>query len=182
MIDPVVHHVLRAALAFLFLSAAAHKLGDLTQFRAAVSAYDIVPGGVAWILVGLELAAGIGLALGWSAPLPALGAAGILAIYSTAIGVNLARGRHTMDCGCGGPAGRVSLRWGLVGRNAVLIAAALALTLPLARRPLVWLDAFTITAAVLLLALVYASVETVFANRTSSERRAAGLGGEAGLG
>jgi hypothetical protein len=42
--DPVFDSTLRAALALLFLVAAAHKLRDLGRFRATLADYRVLPG------------------------------------------------------------------------------------------------------------------------------------------
>lgn len=181
--DPVGHFALRGALVLLFLAAAAHKLRDFSAFRAALAGYDIVPLAALNVVAGgvvvAESAIGIGLAAGIGAPLPALGAAFLLATYAGAIALNLRRGRRDIDCGCTGPAGRVSLSWGLLVRNAFCALAALALALPVADRGLGWLDGFTVAAAILLSVIAYASVETALANGTSQRAmRAASAAGE----
>jgi len=171
--DPIVASALRAALTLLFLSAALHKLHDWAAFGAALEGYRLVPrallAATAPALVALELGIAAGLALG----LRGAGAAGaaLLALYSLAIGVNLARGRRDIDCGCGGPAGRVRLRPALLARNAVLIGLALAVALPVGERSLVWLDAFTLVAAVGTAALLYAALETLLATRPIAAAR-----------
>jgi hypothetical protein len=51
--------------------------------------------------------------------------------YAAAIAINLLRGNTRIDCGCLGFGARVpELRWGLVGRNALLLAAVLTALLP----------------------------------------------------
>jgi hypothetical protein len=52
----------------------------------------------------------------------------------------------------------------LIARNAVLCAAALIASLPTTSRPLEWIDAVTIAAAVTCLCLVYATVDGLLAN------------------
>ncbi len=82
-------------------------------------------------------------------------AAGLLAIYTFSISINLVRGRLDIDCGCSGPAIRHTLNAWLVVRNSGLLAAAL-LTLPASNpRPLSLLDWFTTCAAVITFALLY---------------------------
>jgi uncharacterized membrane protein YphA (DoxX/SURF4 family) len=165
-IDPVVALILRCSLALLLLSAAWHKLRDVAAFVAAVAAYALVPQrwhrAVAWGLVFAEGAIGVSLAIGVGvAP---LAAAALLASYTVAIATNLARGRRDIDCGCAGPARRMPLNTGLVVRNAILIVAVGCAAIPTVARPLVWLDALTVTAAVLVLALLYGAVNTALVN------------------
>jgi hypothetical protein len=97
------------------------------------------------------------------APGPLL-AAGLLAVYTGAIAINLARGRRDIDCGCAGPALREPLSGWLLGRNGILLAAALACLVPLRPRPLVWVDALTVTGAVAALAAFYGALDRLVAN------------------
>jgi len=170
--DPAASIAVRAALALLLSFAAAHKLRDLAAFRDALRGYELLPvsavTSVAVLIPVSEAALAASLAL--------LGRGGIavaalLAVYSAAIALNLRRGRRGIDCGCSGPAGRVPLRPALLTRNALLIALALVATLPAAARPLVWIDAITVPAAVACAALLYGAVETAFANSSWDERR-----------
>jgi methylamine utilization protein MauE len=167
-VDPAVHAALRVALALLLLAAAAHKLRDLAAFRSAVEGYALLPSGwltgAAILLVGIELSIGISLILPGLGSVPAYAAAALLATYSGAIAINLQRGRRDIDCGCAGPAGRVSISRALVLRNGLLIAGALVAALPPTVRPTVWLDAVTVVASVGMLALLYVSAETALAN------------------
>ena len=94
----------------------------------------------------------------------ALAAAALLVVYAGAMLVNLWRGRRDIDCGCAGPARRQPLGAGLVARNGVLVAAALAAALPGTARSLTWLDASTIAFASGALALLYVAVEGLLAN------------------
>jgi hypothetical protein len=173
-LDPAVRLALRASLAVLLLSAAAHKLRDAAGFRAALAGYRLLPApwvaGAAVLFVGLELAVAASLVLANGARGPALAAAVLLGVYTAAIAANLLRGRRGIDCGCAGPAGRVPLGGGLVGRNAVLIGAALAAAVPAAPRAVVWLDAVTIAAASAALLLLYTAADTALANGARAGR------------
>ena len=57
---------------------------------------------------------------------------------------------------------------GLIARNAVLVAAALAAALPAAARPLHGLDAPTIAGGAAALAALYAAVDAALANAPRS--------------
>lgn len=166
--DPVAHVVLRAALALLFLAAALHKVRDPGRFRVTLAEYRLLPralvAAAAAALVAAEAGVAVALALpGRSLP-GALGAAGLLAVYGLAVAVNLARGRRDLDCGCAGPALRRPISGGLVVRNAVLAAAALATLAPVGPRPLVWLDAVTVLGATGALAALWAAAERLLAH------------------
>jgi len=166
--DPVVALVLRAAGAALFLAAVLHKLRGFADFRVALADYRLVP----WWASGIA-AAGLVLAECTTAalllsplarPFGFAAAFGLLGLYGAAIAVNLLRGRRDIDCGCFGPAHRAPLGAGLVVRNALLAALALAGLVTPAPRPLVWFDALTAGGSVLLLALLYASSNRLIAN------------------
>lgn len=182
-LDPAVHLALRVALALLFASAALHKLRDFGEFRRALAGYDLLP--ARWIaaasalLVAAETAVAAGLTVvtpAEIAPVAASAGAILLGIYAAAIGVNLHRGRRAIDCGCGGAAGRQTLRGGLVVRNAVAAAVALSLVLPVSERKFVWLDAVTIVCGAACLALLWASVDFALANRQRQEEYGLGSG------
>lgn len=164
-LDPALGLALRGGLALLLGSAAWHKLRDLGAFRAALAGYRLLPepliGVAAVLLVAAELATAGALLVSSSG---GFAAAALLALYSLAIAVNLARGRREIDCGCFGPAARQPLSTALVVRNAALVALALACALPAAPRALVWIDALTVAAAIGFGALVHGSVNALLAN------------------
>lgn len=166
--DPVVVVILRAALALLLVAAAAHKLRDRAGFRGSLEAYRLLPpvalAPAALLLPLVELAAAVLLVTPRAAPAGALVATALLGLYALAMGVNLARGRRDLDCGCMGPGARGGKIGGaLLVRNALLIAAALATLLPGAPRALVWIDFVTVPLAVLALAALYAAAERLVA-------------------
>jgi len=167
-VDPVVVVILRAALALLFVAAAAHKLRDRDGFRASLEAYRLLPAGAlapaARALPLVELATAALLVTPRAGRAGALAAASLLLLYALAMGVNLARGRRDLDCGCTGPGARGGKIGGaLLARNALLVAAALATLLPAAPRALVWVDLVTVPLALLALATLYAAAERLVA-------------------
>jgi len=164
-VDPALALALRAGLAWLLAAAAAQKLRDFGAFREALAAYRLVPeralGFAAYALVAAELAGASALV---ASPRGGFAAAALLALYSAAIALNLARGLREIDCGCFGPAKRQPLSLALVLRNTALIELALTSGLPVGSRPLVALDALTIAAGVALGALVHGAVNGLIAN------------------
>jgi Methylamine utilisation protein MauE len=162
MIDPAVGALLLGAFALLFASAALHKLRDLGAFAEAFRAYEVVPPALtrAAILVPLlELTVGVGLLAGGSRNGAASAGAALLLGYAGMIAINLARGRHELSCGCGGPNDKRPIAAWMVGRNLVL-AVLLALTLlPWAPRALGAADALTIGGGTAVAALLYMSVD-----------------------
>ncbi len=172
--DPVVLMLDRLALAALLLWAALHKLRDVRAFRAALANYALLPtaaiGAATAVVMAAELALGAALLAGGGATLSgAAGAALLLSIYTAAIAVNLRRGRRHIDCGCTGATRRQQLSGYLVLRNLAIVAAAVALaalagTAPQQPRAMTWVDAATIGAGLITLALLYTAAETLVAN------------------
>ena len=160
--DPVFDLIIRAALGVLFVVAAWHKLRDPRRFAATLGEYRLLPApfapAAAACVVLAELGAVVALLL-WPRG-GAAAAAALLAVYASAIAVNLARGRRHIDCGCAGPAARREISAWMVARNAVVAVAALAAAvLPMEARELVWLDACTIVAATALLAACWSATD-----------------------
>jgi hypothetical protein len=164
-LDPALALVLRAGLALLFAATALAKLRDLAGFAAAVAGYRLLPERLARAaalgFVAVELVLAAGLCVPALHAFASLGAAALLVVYAAAIAWNLARGRRDIDCGCGGPFGRQTLSEGLVLRNLVLAAAALASALPEAERALGWLDLVTVLAALVCGALLLAAANAL---------------------
>jgi Methylamine utilisation protein MauE len=166
-IDPAIDATLRVALGLLFLVAAGHKLRAPARFRAALADYRLLPPALVPVAAVLVVAAELGVTAALAVPAARLAglvdAAALLLVYAAAIGVNLARGRREIDCGCAGPALRRPLDGRLVGRNAVAAAAALAALAPVAPRALVWVDALTVAGGAAVLAAAWASVDRLLA-------------------
>ena len=165
-LDPAVAATLRGALTLLFLGASLHKLRDRPGFRAALAGYGLLPeptlAAFAALLVAAELAIGAGLLVPAAGQTAALAAAALLALYAGAMLAALAAGRRGIDCGCSGPAGSKPLGPSLVVRNALLVVAALVASLPVAPRPLAWVDALSIAGAIAAGACLFAATELSF--------------------
>ena len=161
-IDPVIERTLTFSFMLLFAAAASHKVRDLRAFRATLDAYRLVSSvlvaPMAALVVAVEIAIASTIWFAWQA---GLAAALLLAVYAAAIGINLARGRTDIDCGCSGTAARTTLSGWLVVRNLVLVAMALGLSLPASHetRPLVWVDGLTIAGATAALAACWLASE-----------------------
>jgi hypothetical protein len=167
-IDPVLSVVAALGTALLFAAAAAHKLSDWPRFRAAVGNYRIAPQplvpALAIAVVAIEITAAELLLLPASRPAGALLAAGLLAAYAAAIGVNLRRGRSSIDCGCMGAGSRRPIGPWIVTRNLIMAIFVLAAALPATSRPLVALDALTIGGALACLGILYAGQDALQRN------------------
>jgi hypothetical protein len=123
--------VARLTIAAIFALAAFHAMREWTVFGGIVEQYRIVPRRLALIaarvLPPLELAAGAALVLPMTSGIGAVAGLCLMALFTTAITVNLARGRVSIDCGCGGASGQ-KLSPGLVVRNLV-VASGLVIAL-----------------------------------------------------
>jgi hypothetical protein len=179
MIDPAVGALLAGAFALLFASASLHKLLDLKHFAEVFRAYEVLPAAFARLsaLVPiLELSVGAALLASPSRTGAAAAGVALLVLYAVAIGINLARGRRNLSCGCGGPNDRRPIAPWMVWRNLVL-AALLAITLlPWATRPMGAADALTIGAGTAVAALLYISLDSLLGRlmpRTAAWRTSA---------
>ena len=165
MMDPALALMLRFALAGLFVWAAVHKLRDLAGFRVTLNEYGLVPefllAPIAALLVGAEALIALGYVIPvWDQAAAAAGT-GLFMLYAAAIGINLLRGRSYIDCGCFGPSRNEPISPALVARNLLLAVVSAACLWPVADRPLVWLDAFTIGGGVLFCGAIYVSVNNL---------------------
>jgi len=161
--DPAIDLTIRAALALLFAVAATHKLRDMAAFRGTFADYRLLPDTAAWAVPVTEAAVALLLVAPATSAIGKAAAGGLLLAYAAAIGVNLSRGRRHIDCGCAGPHARRAIGPGLVARNALLAAVALAALAPAHPRPLVWVDALTVSGAVLALAALYLAADRLMA-------------------
>lgn len=126
--DPVVILAVHAAFALLFAAAARHKLRDRAAFAATLAAYRVLPAAATGAAGAGVAAVEAAIAVAWLLPgagrIAAAGTIALLVAYGAAIALNLARGRRTIDCGCGiGGAPQPISAW-LVARNACLAGAA----------------------------------------------------------
>lgn len=166
--DPVIDLMVRGALATLFASAALHKLRDVAAFREIVRAYRLAPDAAvtaAPAIAVAEIAVAMLMLLPSLRTAAGLGAVALLTLYSAAIGINLRRGRRTIDCGCGALGTRQPISEWLLVRNAVLTIAALStLHLP-APRAWLWVDWLTVAGGVLVLACAWTAAHGLWAAR-----------------
>ena len=171
--DPVLTMLPSAFFALLFGIAATHKLTSWHLFEQQVTDYRVLPR--AWVAPAAFLIPGAEalLALGWLVedlrPLVATLSVLVLVAYGGAMAWNLAHGRDTIDCGCGGTGDAQVIRPALVVRNLVLacLAAALAISAtmaPPAMRPIGWVDWVSVLAGALALLGMYLTANQILAN------------------
>ena len=143
--DLVAASAVGGCVAMILFSAAWHKFSELDIFAGALDAYQLLPSvavmSIARLFPCVEVAIALLVLIPATRPAGLVACAGLIAIYAVAIAVNLARGRHQIDCGCGGDVHLLS--WGLVLRNALLAGIAFAMSGPSVARPYEWLDAVT---------------------------------------
>ena len=127
---------LRVMLALVFLVAAVGKFGHREELEGVIANYRVLPrplaGALSYVLGPAEVLIGLALLGGvLASPFAELAAAAVLLAFAGAMGINLARGRSHIDCGCFRGTLRQTLRGALVVRNLVLaVAAALCAVLP----------------------------------------------------
>jgi hypothetical protein len=176
--DPAAAGIVVGVVALVLLGAAWHKLSEPNAFLSALAAYRIVPAGlldpIAKAVPWMEIAIAAALLVPMSRVGALFAAAVLFLMYGAAIAINLLRGRSYIDCGCGGAAHPLS--WGLVVRNAVLAAAALAVTTPTSDRAFDWLDAVTLVAGVLAFYMAYLMADELLrqASRMARAERSSG--------
>lgn len=134
----VVGWILRLGLGALFVLAGVLKLAQPTAFAIEIVNYRLLPGLAPYLAATLPaIEIGLGVAL-VAAPVAwrraaALSMAGLLALFTVAVGQVVARGIN-IDCGCfGGGSGPVT-GW-TVTRDVALLAAAVAAVALSAPRP-----------------------------------------------
>ncbi len=169
-LDPVVTHLVAAALAMLLLVGAWQKLRDQMAFRTALEAYDIVPANslsalFAWLLPCAEALAAVALVIDGTRTYGVMLAALLLCVVTAAVIINLLRGRTDLGCGCGGIEDEQTLSWALVARNGVLLGLLAVVAAEPAARTLNWLDYLTVALGACALYGLYAMVNQLLANQ-----------------
>jgi len=123
--NPAVLRVLRIALGVVVAWAALAKLSDLAAFSQQVHNFRILPiwseNLVAMTLPWVELVAALSLLLGIRSRSGALVATGLLAVFTVAVALAVARGLD-FQCGCFGTADATRVGWGKLLQNAGLLA------------------------------------------------------------
>ncbi|MHC8314901.1 MauE/DoxX family redox-associated membrane protein [Pseudomonas sp. LB3P31] len=167
-IDPIFIIASALAIAVLLASAATHKLRAPARFNQQLADYQLLPDALvrpaSRVIPLLELVIAFALLVPISRSWAALAAAGLIALYASAIGINLWRGRRDIDCGCAGPDQAQPLRPVLLLRNSVLISLALLASLAPLARDLHVFDGFVTIAASAVALLIYAAADGLLAN------------------
>ncbi len=167
-LDPILIIASALAVAVLLASAATHKLRAPGRFARQLADYQLLPGAllrpIGRVIPLLELLIAFALLVPFSRAIAAVCAAALIALYASAIGINLWRGRRDIDCGCAGPDQAQPLRPILLARNAVLVALALLASSTPIVRELGFFDGFVTVAASAVALLIYAAADGLLAN------------------
>lgn len=120
-------------LSWLFGSAALHKWRNVGHYRQLMARY-LNGAGVSGVQVRLvamvELTCVLLLLVPVTRQAGLLVAAVLLLSYAALMGLQLARGRADMKCGCAGPASDVTISPALVARNSITAVLAAGAMLP----------------------------------------------------
>jgi hypothetical protein len=167
-LDPVIVAIACSSSVAVFAGSAAAKFAAPDEFRGAVENYRIAPelmaGAIAWIVPSLELIAAAGLLFAETRAAAVALLLVLLTMFTGAIGLNLARGRREIDCGCFGPMLRQQLSGWLVVRNLVLAILVVCASGRIEVRTLMALDYATIAGAAIALIVLYAAANYLLAN------------------
>jgi hypothetical protein len=175
MLDPLITKVISVGMGLMFLVAAYHKLAEGPSFRVTILEYQLLPEFLVPPLSRLLPLSELLLGTSWllafyQQSITAIVSAILLGMYAFAIGINLMRGRHYIDCGCGFGGKNDSeqfLSGGLVMRNLVLVALALVTLLPVVDRMLGFGDYLTLAAALVATTLLFGASNQLILNRAS---------------
>ncbi len=167
LFDPVVTRTFASALAVILLVGGWQKMRDPEVFAAAVENYRLLPDGLAMptarLIPWIEILAGGMLLFPESCALGALLTAGLLAVVTAAVAINLMRGNRAIDCGCGSLSSQ-PLSWGLVLRNGVLLLLTLPASQQGSGRSLFVGDYLTLVGGVLALVGLYVCTNQLLSN------------------
>ena len=178
VLDPTFGYLICIGIALLFATAGWHKLRSLEAFAEVFAAYRVLPGGwgrrAAWLIPCLELATAGALPWEMTRRWALTAAIGLLTAYAAGLGLNLARGRRELDCGCGTIGSRRSIAGWMVWRNLALALISAIAALPWAWRPLNGSDALTIVGGLAAIAALYVAVDQLLGEISPKSLRMTG--------
>jgi uncharacterized membrane protein YphA (DoxX/SURF4 family) len=162
--------IARLTLGIIFVQSSVAKWRDMASFGAILRDYGVLPRGLvglfAWAVPIGEVITGLLLI----APIPAIAgsALGLLLLIAvtSAVLVNLRRGRTEIECGCGGATGQ-RLSYGLVWRNLVLVAGLILASTRFLPMKFDFVSGSTLLLATGLFVLLYFAVNQLLVNAQS---------------
>ena len=114
----------RVCVGLVFVLAAVQKAQAWKLLPGVIANYRLLPRFAvpvaAALLPPVELVLGLLLLSALAMPFAQVSAMVLLGLFAAAMAVNIHRGRSFIDCGCGRPLLKQSLRWSLVARNGAL--------------------------------------------------------------
>jgi uncharacterized membrane protein len=167
--DPVIPVTCSLILSYVFVVASLHKWQNIEEFRTTLTNYQIVPDNLLNVFIftipAVELLSGIALLIPVSSRLAALSAAVLLLMYMFAIGINLIKGRRSIDCGCGGTEQKQAISEWLLLRNGVLLFLAYCITASVQAREFIWFDWIVVFLATIIGCLFYNIINQLLVNK-----------------
>jgi uncharacterized membrane protein YphA (DoxX/SURF4 family) len=161
-------------LSYLFVVGGWQKLADTAYFQQVITDYQVVPASwspwVARALPIVEICAGLALLIPMLQRSALAAVALLLAGYTVAMALNIARGRRDLDCGCAGPGQEQTVGGWLLGRNLVLISLALLSGPALQQLSLGWSGWSLVLIGATALALFYHVFNQLVANNNLLRR------------
>jgi len=159
MIDPALQLTAVVLLSLVFGVAAISKMAAWSELPGVVQNYQLLPVALvpvaSALLPPVELLVAIGLLLRATRAPAAIVAMLLLLVFAVAIGINVKRGRTSIDCGCFRSALKQPISWWLVLRNTVLGAFAVLCMVDTNSRALAAADYVTILCGGATLFLIY---------------------------
>ena len=172
MIDPAIVWLTSIAVAAVLAHGGQHKLRARPVFAATLRDYQLLPDAlvtpVSMLIPVLELLAAAALLLPQFRLQGAALAGSLLLLYTLAMGINIARGRRYIDCGCAGPAQRQPISTWLIVRNVLLMALLIPNAVGVSLRTVVWVDYVTIGLGAAALVILYGVGNGLAANQPRS--------------
>ena len=168
-IDPVISLIFSLVLSYIFVVAAVHKWQGFAEFQETLGNYRVLPAFLvkpfAFALPLLEFAAGVALLIPLTSKLAGAMAGILLLVYILAMLINLAQGRRSIDCGCGGSDQKQNISEWLVLRNTVLVLFAWCVMHNSPIRELGWFDWLVAFLATIVISLIYNILNQLLVNR-----------------
>jgi hypothetical protein len=168
VLDPIYSHIVALLVTFVFAHAATHKVMEYTRHVGIVADYQVMPAQfvplLAPLIIILEFSAAILALLPATRSTGLILAVGLLLVYLLSIGLNLLRGRTSIDCGCGWGSQKHPISGWLLIRNLLFIIIILPTLLPLANRTLHLADWILVAFASSAVIAVYYIGDVLIAN------------------
>lgn len=147
-IQALILTLLRLLLGCIFMASSVSKANEPARFAFTLATFKLISTAwvqpVAFLLILAESVIAILLLLGWQSRLAATLCGSLLAIFTFVIGLSLLRGHNDLECGCFGAHHAQKINLKLIGRNILLLMAALCIMLwgggllALDSHPLLW--------------------------------------------